>query len=763
MQTLKLKFIEPEKNPPEKKKRAPASYIRKSFCVNGDVKNAELYITALGVYIGYLNGERLDNQVLLPGYTDYKHRVQYQSYDITDKLRQGENVIGAVVGDGWYRGSVGIGSKINCYGTKTKFACRLEITYADGRKDTIDSDDSFRVTQNGALRENDLKIREVYDATKELSGWNNIGFDDSAWGCAVSAEYNGEVVSSDGEKVIEHECFTPDVLHTPDGSAVLDFKQNMAGYVEFTVTGKKGHTVKLTMGEVLDENGNFTMKNLSAEGAALISGEVGQELIYTLKDGTQTYKPHFHVCGFRYVKLENWPEEVKSESFKAHAVYSDLEFTGKFTCSNELINKLVNNVRWSQKSNFVDIPGDCPTRERAGWTGDISVFAETACYLSDPRKFLKKWFKDYMLEQWEDGSLPYVVPDGGYDKRQRSCLAWSNAIANITMIMYDFYGDKTLIEDVYDCVKRFVEYNIERAKKKNPFFLFKTGEHRKYIVETGFHYGEWLEPTRPMYKDFIKDLFYPDTEVTTAWFYKTAEQLSKMADILGKTEDKAKYGNLAENIKKAYHKEFLKNGKVVSDRQCRFVRPIFMGLIDGEIKAETAEALNKMCISNDYKIGTGFHTTYKILSVLHECGYTDTAFKMLENTKQPSWLYEVTKGATTTWENWNGIDEKGKPTDSQNHYAPGAVTAWLFNTVAGIRPLKPGFEEILIKPVYGGSLTFAECEYKSVKGLIKVRWDLKDGKFTVKVTTPVNGKLIMPDGAQYELEIGNHEFTCKEK
>ena len=225
MQTLKLKFIEPEKNPPEKKKRAPASYIRKSFCVNGDVKKAELYITALGVYIGYLNGERLDNQVLLPGYTDYKHRVQYQSYDITDKLRQGENVIGAVVGDGWYRGSVGIGSKINCYGTKTKFACRFEITYADGRKDTIDSDDSFRVTSDGALRENDLKIREVYDATKELSGWNNIGFDDSAWGYAVSAEYNGEVVSSDGKEAARYTRKTPEdavkLVLTPDYNSIV--------------------------------------------------------------------------------------------------------------------------------------------------------------------------------------------------------------------------------------------------------------------------------------------------------------------------------------------------------------------------------------------------------------------------------------------------------------------------------------------------------------------------------------------------------------
>ncbi|MBQ9227936.1 MAG: family 78 glycoside hydrolase catalytic domain [Eubacterium sp.] len=746
-----MKFIELEGkiNP---KKRQSASYVKRTFAITKEVKSAVLKITALGVYKATLNGEPLDKQVLLPGYTDYKHRVQFQEYDITSRLKTGENELNAVVGDGWYRGSVGIGSKRNCYGTKTMLGCELTMIYADGTFKTIEADESFLVSKDGPLRENDLKVIEVYDATKTPSDFY----------AAIPSAYKGEVVSQQGEPVLEHERFSPKVLNTPNGETVLDFGQNFAGYVHFRIqNGKTGHQVKLTMGEVLDENGNFTMKNLAAEGASLISGEVGQELVYICKDGKQEYQPYFQLCGFRYVKLDNWCEEVKAENFEGIAVYSDIQSVGHFTCSNDLINQLVKNVKWSQKSNFVDIPGDCPTRERAGWTGDISVFAETACYLTDPRKFLKKWFTDFMLEQWEDGSLPYVVPDGGYAPRARSCCAWSDAIANIATVLYQFYGNKADLEFVYDCVKKFVDYQTERAKKKNPLTRTKNSEHRHYIIERGFHYGEWLEPSRPMYKDFIKDLFYPDTEVTTAWFYQTTRQLSDMAALLGKARDAEKYSSLAEHIKQAYRHEFLTDGGVHSDRQCRYVRPLFMGLVDDEEGKPIAEKLNKMCIENDYKIGTGFHTTYKILSVLCDYGYIDTAYKMLENTKQPGWLYEVTKGATTTWENWNGIDENGVPRDSHNHYAPGAVVAWLFSYCAGIKPLKAGFEELLIQPYVGGTLTFAEAEYHSAKGKIISRWDKTENGYTLSITVPdgIKTKVVFPNGETFDLIGGTHHFN----
>lgn len=743
----------------------PGSYVRFSFPVDRDVSEASLKMSALGVYVGYLNGKRLGKQQLMPGYTDYGYRVQYQEYDVTADIRQGENVIGAIVGDGWYRGCINIGSIRNAYGTKIKFLCYLELKFADGTTEIITTDEKWSVSQSGALRENNLKTIERYDASRELTGWNEPGYamETDQWHRAYPASYGGQVIPQQGELILEHEHFVPDVLRTPDGRTVLDMGQNFAGYVRFHVAGKAGTKISLTMGEVLDENGNFTMKNLAAEGAGMISGEVGQKLEYILKDGAQTFQPLFLNSGFRYVLLENWPEEVIAENFEGIAVYSDIAMKGDFHCSNESVNQLVRNVRWSQKSNFVDIPGDCPTRERSGWTADISVFAETACYLSDPRKFLKKWLQDYKYEQSEDGNLPYTVPDGGKPKRQRGCLGWSNAIANISMELYQFYGEKEDLEDVYDCIRRFVDFNVERAKKKNPFFFFKFGKHRRYIVETGFHYGEWLEPGRPMYKDFFKDLLFPDTEVTTAWFYTTVMQFVTMAKILGKTQDAVKYGQLAEKLKQAYHKEFLKGGTVHSKRHCRYVRPIAHELVNGKQKEGICAKLNELCQENDYRIGTGFLTTWQVLKVLTECGYSETAYKLLENTEKPGWLFAVTKGATTTWESWNGINEGGAPEDSHNHFAPGAVVAWLFSHCAGIQPAEPGFGKIRIAPVPGGTLKNVECSYESIRGMIRSSWEIRDKKFILEATIPegVPAEIIMPDGEVRKVVGGCHKWECE--
>lgn len=752
-------FVEPEWEI-DSEKEQPASYIRHSFLIQKPVQGATLLITALGVYEAYVNGKRLGEQVLTPGFTDYNYRVQYQSHDVTALLKEGENVVGALVGDGWYRGCIGIGSKRNGYGTKTKLMCYLIICYADGTEEVIHTDSSWKASQEGALRENNIKTIERVDARKELTGWHQAGYDDSAWHSVKQSEYTGLVIPQQGELVLEQEQFQPEILHTPNGGAVLDMGQNFAGYVQFQVDGRAGHTVALTMGEVLDEHGDFTMKNLAAEGASLISGEVGQRLEYTLKDGIQVYKPHFLVSGFRYVLLENWPEEVKAENFRGIAIYSDIPKAGTFTCSNPLINQLVQNVDWSRKSNFVDIPADCPTRERSGWTADISVFSETACYMSNPRKFLKKWLQDYKYEQGEDGNLPYVVPSAGKPGRQRGCMGWSDAIANISMTLYRFYGEKEDLEDVYTTVKRFVDFNVERAKKRNPFFFYKFGKHRKYIIETGFHYGEWLEPGTAMYQDFFKDLFYPDTEVTTAWFCQTTMQLAKMAEILGKKEDYETYRELAGKIRSAYQKEFIKNGTVNSKRHCRYVRPVAMNLVDAQTKQHLAEKLNQKCIENEYKIGTGFLTTYKLLSVLADYGYIDTAYRVLENTKQPGWLYAVTKGATTTWENWYGINEKGVPVDSHNHFAPGAVAAWLFAYCAGIQPAAPGFRKVRIQPMPGGTLTHVECSYDSVQGTIESCWKREEGVFSLHVKIPegIPAEIILPNGEKQEVTGGVHDY-----
>lgn len=745
-----FQFIQPEQYNCDKKCRYPASYIRKEFTVQPGLCKAVLHMTALGIYHPTVNGEKITQRLLLPGYTNYHRRVQYQSFDITVFLTAGENAIGCVLTDGWYRGCVGAYGTHNVYGDKLALGAVLELRYP-GKTVRLQTDESWMATQNGPLRENDLKLLERYDAKKEMAGWDCPGFNDTGWHTCTVTSYSGKVIPDEGEPVLRQERFAPRVLHTPDGNCILDFGQNIAGIVEFTVKGKAGHTAGLIMGETLDEAGNFTLKNLQGDdkGEGLIA--LGQKLEYTLKDGLQTYAPYTLISGFRYCKLLDWPEEVKAENFTAYAVYSDLAFAGDFACSNSLINKLVENVRWSMKSNFVDIPTDCPQRERAGWAGDINVFIETANYLADTRKFIGKWMGDFVAAQKSDGSLPYIIPEIPVLGAGSSSSGWADAISTLPLAQYETYGNLAEVEKAYPAVKKFVDFNTARARKRHITHLLRREPHYNYILDTGFHYGEWLEPGGSNIKDALKAILLPDAEVATAWFYYTCANLVKMAELLEKQEDAETYRELAEKIKAAYRTEFLKNGEVDPQRQCRYVRPIYMGLAEEAEIPKLAKGLNELCVANGYRIGTGFLTTYRILQVLTDHGYGETAYKMLENEQCPGWLYEVKQGATTVWEGWDAIEpETGKLKPlSQNHYAPGAAISWLFSHCAGIRPTKAGYQEVRIQPVPGGSLTWAKANVMTVRGQIRCGWRIEGDRFVLDVQLPVsvNATVILPDGS----------------
>ena len=752
-------FIEPEETfHPENRQRA--SYVRKAFRLPRKPVRARIRLTACGIYKAYVNGRELDKQVFLPGFTDYRKRLQYQEYEISGLLTEGENVIAAVIGDGWYRGCLGLSNRRNVYGERLKFFCSLEVCYEDGTTDMIHTGPDWKAYQDGAIGLNDLKLGECCDARREPVGFKKPGFSEQGWHGVKPGNYEGELIPQEGERILEHERFVPKVLVMPNGETVLDFGQNMAGYVEFKVRGQAGDIVSLYHGETLDENGNFTIKNLQPETCSTTPGELGQTVTYILKDGYQTYKPAFFIAGFRYVKLENWPEPVRAENFQAVTVYSDLPFVGEFECSNTMVNQFISNVRWSLKSNFLDIPTDCPTRERAGWTGDISVFCETACYLTDPEEFLKKWMNDFAALQYPDGNLPYVVPDAGLPFEAQGCAGWCDAIEIIPHTLYTFYGHQEILEKYYETIRRWVDFCAERAQRCHPDNQNKAGEHRKYIVDTGLHFGEWLEPGSVMSEDMAKAKKHPDEEVATGYFAFAAASLAKIARILGREADAGKYGELSDRIREAYRKEFLTEGRVVSKRQCRYVRPIMLDLVSEEEKQRIADDLNRLVIQNGYRIGTGFLTTGKILWVLSRYGHADTAYGMLENTEQPGWLYPVTKGATTVWENWMGIDANGVPRDSMNHYAPGGAAAWLFAEAAGIQPLRPGFEKVRIAPVPGGTFTYVQASYRCRYGEIQVHWERKDNGFTLQLAVPVPASVILPDGSEHEVKAGSYSFRC---
>jgi alpha-L-rhamnosidase len=760
MKNLGACFIEPERDI-DTKAHQPASYLRRTFGVGKEVSRAELEITACGLYKGYLNGHAITDQVFMPGFTYYTKRLQVQVHDVTPLIVQGPNVLAAVLGDGWYRGKIGVSSKRFFYGEKTKLAAVLEITFADGSQETITTDETWKATQDGPIRKSDWKDGEIYDARQELSGWNEPGYDDSNWHAVYPASYEGALVASEGEQILEHERFTPQVITTPDGSTVLDFGQNIFGYVAFSVSGKSGHTVKLTHGETLDENGNFTLKNLRPEGLLFQGRGLCQEVEYTLKDGEQHYQPSFTAQGFRYVKLEGWPGTVVPDDFAAIAVYSDMDEVGQFQCSDPDINRLVENTKWSQKGNFMDIPTDCPTRERAGWSGDIAAFCETGSYLMDTNRFLAKWMKDLALQQRDDGCVASIIPSVGLPAFVDGSAGWADAAVIIPYILYKVYGNRDILVDQYDSMVKWLSFLENRAAKTRLVNRLRRNPYKEYVIDTGYHWGEWLEPGHVMGQDALRNLFLPDAEVATAYYAYSSGLLAQIAQVLGKSGDAARYRSLSENVKTAYRYTFTSDGLVESDRQCRYVRPVALDLLPEADKKKNVERLNQMVVDNDYKIGTGFLTTPFILSVLTDYGYVDTAYKMAENRHRPGWLYEVEKGATTIWENWNGIDDEGVPRDSFNHYAFGAVTGWYFSRVAGITPLEPGYRKTQIKPVPGGTLTSADCSYKSAAGLIKSAWQRKGNNFSLRIQVPGETTVCMPDGTVHHVSTGEHTFSCR--
>ncbi|MEM8529302.1 MAG: family 78 glycoside hydrolase catalytic domain [Chloroflexota bacterium] len=746
-------FIEPEKTI-NRKKHQPASYLRKEFFVAGQVKSVVLHITALGLYRWFLNGESIDDQPFMPGFTSYDKRLQYQTFNVTSNLTQGNNTLGVILGDGWYRGKHGIMQKRYVYGEKTSLLVILDIEYQDGSTEQITTDETWRATQNGPIRKSDLKDGEVYDATKEMGGWSSPGFDDEAWDIVNRSSYQGQLIPYEGERILEHETFQPRVLKTQDGSTVLDFGQNICGYVQFSVTGPTGHTVKLSHGETLDAEGDFSVKHLRQKGEF-------QQIRYTLKEGEQTYKPFFTMHGFQLVKVENWPGDVRPEDFTAIAVYSDLKETGFFECSNALVNKLVSNSRWSQKSNFLDVPTDNPTRERTPWTGDLGVFCMTACYLMDSNTFLSKWLNDLTVTQRDDGLIMGHIPSTGHDNELfQGSTAWSDVGIIVPWAMYQMYGDASILSRQYEGMAKWIGYQQERAKKTHLFNKFKRNPYRSYTIDTGFHFGDWNEPGTSMGAQLNRNLIKSDEEVATAYYAYCTGILAKIAAILGKNEEAEQYEALANRIKEAYRHNYTDNGIVVAKRHGKYVRPVAFDLLSEEEKQENMKILNSKVIANNYKIGTGFLSTPFLLPMLTDYGFVDTAYRILENTERPGWLYSIVNGATSIWESWDGKDEKGIVRDSWNQYAYGAVTGWLFGYSAGITALEPGFSKIRIRPKPGGSLDYVKCSFDSAAGEIKSEWTIQNDEFKLKVKTPTETEVELPDGSMSLVKEGSHSFRC---
>jgi len=791
------KWIAPEKDV-NTNMQHPPSYLRKEFKLQEKIKKARLYITSCGVYEAWLNGQRIQDQILTPGVTSYDKRLQYQTFDVTNQLTEGKNAIGVILGDGWYRGSLGNAGNRNVYGNQLLLLAQLEIELASGEHIVIITDENWKATKEGPIRFSDLQDGEIYDAQKEIIGWNVADFNEVNWKNATPIEKDYQnLVGTSSVPIREHEHFTPEVLYTPDGNTVLDFGQNMAGYVQFKVKGKKGHQVTLVHGEALDQNGNFTMEHLNNTSRPK-KNPLKQEIKYCLKGGeAESYKPHFTIHGFRYVLLKNWPDVVNSDNFTAIAVYSDMVQTGEFECSNPLINQLVSNTIWSQKSNFVDVPTDCPQRERAAWTGDAQVFVKTGSTLMDTAAFYRKWMKDVALQQKKNGMIRNIAPkiSDGSDKAMETIegsAGWGDAAVIIPWTMYQVYGDKRILEEQWESMKAWVDYEARCAKKTHFSRILKRNPYRIYTWDTKFHWGEWAEPSSKDHpkEDLLKNVLFSVPEVATAYFAYSANLLSQCAAKLGKKEEAVHYKELFKKVRLAYLYNFTNEGTIESSRQCLYVRPLALGLLPREKRQEAANKLNELIVERDYHIGTGFLSTPFICKVLCDYGYVETAYKLVEQTSMPSWLYPITKNATTIWEQWDGINEDNVVRESLNHYSAGGIVGWFFQYVSGIDldETVVGYKHFIIAPKPGGTLTHARGVYHSMYGRIVSEWERTQDSFVLKIQIPPNtkAKVVLPcsditriniikgnsqavkfhleeSGAFTYLSSGHYEFECSLK
>jgi alpha-L-rhamnosidase len=732
----------------------PCPYLRKEFHGRAGLARARLYATALGVYEVEVNGRRVGDHVLAPGWTSYDHRLRYQAFDVTTLIREGPNAIGAVLGDGWYRGRIGFPGQSgeDLWGERLAFLAQLELTYADGTRAVVATDSSWRAS-TGPLLASSLYDGESYDARREMPGWSSPGFDDAGWEGVVEVERDlATLVAPEGPPVRRVEAIEPaSVAAMPSGATLVDFGQNLAGVVRLTVEGPPGTEVTLRHAEVLERGELCTrpLRGAKATDRYILRG-----------GGLETWEPRFTYHGFRYAEVSGWPGEVQPGALRAVVCHSDLERTGWFECSEPLLNRFHENVVWSMRSNFFDVPTDCPQRdERLGWTGDIAVFAPAACYLYDTAGFLSTWLADLAADQDAGGGVPVVVPDalGRRDPARipfRGLQAiWGDAAVIVPWVLYERYGDEGILARQYASMKAWIDA-VARA----------IGPARRW--EDGFQLADWLDPAAPPERP-AQAMTDPHL-VATAYFAHAAGLLAKAAAVLGHGADADRYATLAAEVRDAFRHEYVTpSGRLVSDSQTAYALALAFGLVDGEEeRAVAGRRLEALVRRNDYRVGTGFAGTPIILDALCLAGAEEAAVRMLLTRECPSWLYPLTMGATTVWERWDSLRPDGSVNPGQmtsfNHYALGAVADFIHRRIGGLAPLEPGYRRFEVAPIAGLEVTWAKARLRTPYGLAAVEWRREDGRLELDVTVPPSARAVVrppAGGPSLEAASGAHHWS----
>jgi alpha-L-rhamnosidase len=705
-------------------------YFRRRFVLeppNGAaVERARLYVTSAGINQCFLNGETVGETRLAPGWSAYDKRIRYETHDVTAIVGVGENGFGAIVADGWWRGHLTWEMQRNVYGNRLGLLAQLEVTYSDGTVETIVTDSSWR-SSYGPIRRADLYNGETFDARLRVDDWSHPGFGDSSWNAVEEfSPVVGRLVARAGPPVkCTQELPVRDVITTPAGHTVLDFGQNLVGWVRFTVEGPDGAVVTLKHAEVLEDGELGTRPLRNAEATDRYTVRAG---------GPETWEPSFTFHGFRYVEVDGWPAaEVDPRAFTAIVIHSDLERTGTFSCSNELLERLHENIVWGMRGNFVDVPTDCPQRdERLGWTGDLQVFAPTATFLYDVAGLLSDWLDDLRAEQLASGAVPLVVPApriGGMLGTGFAAAAWGDAATFLPWTLYERYGDTELLARQFESMRAWVD-----------FVRAKAGERQLWPTE--FQLGDWLDPDAPPHEPWRAKT--DSVLVASAYFARSAQIVADAAATLGHEALAREYGDVARAVRRAFRDEYVApSGLISSDSVTAYSLAIAFDLYeDPTQRARAAVRIAELAASRAYRISTGFVGTPLVLPALTALADTKTAYRLLTETACPSWLYPVTMGATTVWERWDSILPDGSINPGEmtsfNHYALGSVADWLHRTIGGIAPAAAGYRALRFAPIPGRGVTRASSALRTPYGRAACGWALVGNDVALEVDVPPN-------------------------
>ncbi len=724
-------------------RRAQPALVRGTFVLDAPVRRATLYATAQGVYQVEVNGSEVDDEVLKPGWTAYRHRLLHESTDVTSLVRHGENAVGVWLSGGWWSESYGFqGMAEPFYGDQPAVALQLVVELEDDTTRTVVTDGSWRATGDGPITRGGIYAGETFDSTRVPAGWTEPGFDDAGWppvrvveDCPVPGPR-----SSPGARRIE-EVAVREVLTTPSGRTVLDFGQNLVGWLRIRVRGERGSTVVLHHAEVL-EHGELSTRPLRAADA--------RDEYVLAGTGEEVWEPRTTFHGFRYAQVDGWPGDLDPADVVAVVVHSDMRRTGWFSCSHSLLDRLHENVVWGMRGNFLHLPTDCPQRdERLGWTGDIQVFSPTATYLYDSAGFLASWLVDLAIEQSDAGGVvPFIVPSVLRDSAAPAA-AWGDAATVVPAVVHERSGDRQVLERQLDSMRAWVDVLLELAGDR-------------FLWEGRFQFGDWLDPAAP--PDWPQDASTDPDVVASAHLFRSADVLARSARLLGRDDVAERYAEVAERVREAFLAEYVTPaGRVLSDSQTAYSMALVYGIVvDPRLRQVMGDRLAELVRAAGYRVGTGFVGTPIIQDALTATGHLDVATRLLLQTENPSWLYPVTMGATTVWERWDSVLEDGSVNPGEmtsfNHYAFGAIADWLHRVLAGLAPASPGYRRLRVQPHPVDGLDWALTEHETPYGRAASGWERVDGAVVVTaVVPPGTTAVVRLPYRDDEIEVGSGE------